>query len=407
MDFVKKNLLSIIALAIGLIALVAGWIISSGMAKQQIEDVREDALRAAREVNAQQVDYELPALRPGAEPWSLPRVTPNARLTDAVGERRRALASQSEQVREAAIEHNRSGKGTLVEGLFPAPEDEQAERISLSAQMVEAWPKAHEDLLEEVNAGGPIEPERLTSRLTTQRQQMVERILGSRANQELSEDEQREIAEELTAMRLGLLKSHADGLTVYAEDGRVTSDRYQTLFWDWQHALWVHTDIMHAVRRANAGSPGVSAAPIKRIFSISLSPSYNETVTPGDLSQPIPEDYSQSFTGRVGGNALYDIRHATVEAVIDVSRLDEIENAFAATNFMTLVDLDYIEFNPDVDLRAGYFYGDQSLVRAQLRIETVWLRSWIEPLLPPRVREAMGLPVEDTDTIDDGTEDQF
>lgn len=419
MDFVKKNLLSIIALTVGLIALVAGWIISSGMAKKQIDDVREDALRAAREVNSQQVDYELPALRPGAEPWTMARVTPNTRLTETVGERRRALASQSEEVREAAIEHNRSGKDTLVEGLFPAPEDEQAERISLSARMVEAWPQAHEDLLEEVNAGGAIEPDGLSSRLTTQRQQKVEQILGSRANQQLSEEEQREIADEMTAMRLGLLKSHADSLTVFADrsaflklseipaDGLVTADRYQTLFWDWQHALWVHSDIMRAVQRANADSQGVSNAPIKRIFSISLSPAYNATVTPGDLSQPIPEDYSQSFTGRVGGNPLYDIRHATVEAIIDLSRLDEIENALAATNFMTLVDLDYIEFHPDVDLRAGYYYGDQSLVRAQLRIETVWLRSWIEPLLPPRVREAMGLPVENNDTIDDGTEDQF
>jgi len=419
MDFVKKNLLSIIALAIGLIALIVGWIVSSGMTASQIEEVRQDAMRAAGEVNSQQVDYTFSALRPGEEPWSMERVTPNSRMTEIIGERRTALAAQSEQIREAAIEHNRRGKSVLVEGLFPAPEDEQSERISLSAQMVEAWPEAHRTLLGEVDAGGPIDPAQMSARLATQREQIVERILGARANQQLSEEEQREINGELTSMRLGLLKSHADGLAVFADtsafpklsdipgDGLVTADRYQTLFWDWQHAFWVHSDIMHAVREANAGSPGVSAAPVKRIFTITLGPAYNQPVTTGDLSQPIPEDYSRSFTGRVGGNPLYDIRYATIDAIIDLSRLAEIENAFAATNFMTLIDLDYTQINPDLDLGAGYYYGDQSLVRAQMQIETVWLRSWIEPYLPPRVREAMGLSELTTDTPNDDTEDQF
>lgn len=417
MDFVKKNLLSIIALAVGLIVLIASWIISSGMTQDQIEEVRQDAVQQANAVNGIQVDYELPALRPGEEAWSMTRVTPNARMTELVGERLSELVSQSEQVRRAAIEHNSRGKTVLVEGLFPAPEDEQADRVSLSAQMVEAWPEAHEALLERVNAGGPIDSAQLASRLATQRDQIVEQILGSRANQELSAEEQAEITEELVGLRLGMLKAHADSLTVFADmdifeklaeipaDGLVTADRYQTLFWDWQHAYWVHEDLLEAVQQANTGQ-GVSAAPIKRIFSISLDPAYDSEVTTGDLSQPIAEDYSRSFTGRVGGNPLYDVRYATVDAIIDLSRLPEIENAISAVNFMTLIDLDYVEVNPDSDLRRGYFYGNQSLVRAQMRIETVWLRSWIEEYLPPRVREVMGLPVE-TDTPDDGTEDQF
>jgi hypothetical protein len=221
----------------------------------------------------------------------------------------------------------------------------------------------------------------------------------------------------LATLRLGLLKAHADEQTVFASpsiftklteipaDGLVTRDQYQTLFWDWQHAYWVHQDLIEAVGIAN-GDQGVSQAPIKRVFSIAVGPAYNQQVTTGSLSQPISEDYSQNFTGRVGGNPLYDVRYATVDAIIDLSRLPEIENAIAAANFMTLVDLDYYSINPDQDLREGFYYGNESLVRAQMRIETVWLRSWIEPFLPPRVREAMGLPVE-TETPNDGTEDQF
>lgn len=418
MDFVKKNLLSIIALVIGLAGLIGGWIVSSGMTKKQIDDVRKDAVSAANSINSLQVDYELPALRPGEEPWSMSRVTPNSRLTQLVGEQLQALVAQSEEVRQAALAHNSDGKEVLVEGLFPKPENEEAQRISLSAQMVERWPEAHEQLLERSNAGGPINAQQMASRLVTERQQMVERILGSRANQQLSPEEQQEITDELAKIRLGLLKGHADSLTVFGErdmfvklneipdDGLVTRERYQTLFWDWQHAYWVHEDILEAVTIANEGSGGVSAAPIKRVLSITLDPAYASEVTTGSLSQPISEDYSQSFTGRVGGNPLFDIRYANVEAIIDLSRLPEIENAISEANFMTLIDLDYYEINPDEDLRDGYFYGNQSLVRAQMRIETVWLRSWIEQYLPPRVREAMGLPVE-TETPDDGSDGQF
>ncbi len=418
MDFVKKNLLSIIALVIGLAGLIGGWIISSGMTKKQIDDVRQDAVQAANSINSLQVDYELPALRPGEEPWTMSRVTPNSRLTQIVGEQLEALVAQSEEVRQEAIAHNSAGKTVLVEGLFPKPQNEEAERISLSARMVERWPEAHEELLERSNAGGPIDAQQMASRLTTQRQQMVEQILGSRANQELSPFEEQEITNDLAKARLGMLKGHADSLTVFGErdlfvklneipaDGLVTRERYQTLFWDWQHAYWVHEDILEAVVTANEGSDGISGAPIKRIFSITLEPAYNSEVTQGSLSQPISEDYSQSFTGRVGGNPLFDIRYATVDAIIDLSRLPEIENAISEANFMTLIDLDYYEINPDQDLREGYYYGDQSLVRAQMRIETVWLRSWIEQYLPPRVREIMGLPVE-TESPDDGSDGQF
>lgn len=418
MDFVKKNLLSIIALVIGLAGLIGGWIVSSGMTKSQIDDVRQDAVSAANSINSLQVDYELPALRPGEEPWTLSRVTPNSRLTQLVGEQLAALVAQSEEVRQAAIKHNSDGKTVLVDGLFPKPQNEEAERISLSARMVERWPAAHDELLERSNAGGPIDAQQMTASLTMQRQRKVEEILGSRANQELSPFEQQEITNDLAKARLSLLKNHADSLNVFGErdmfvklneipaDGLVTRERYQTLFWDWQHAYWVHEDILEAVVKANEPSKGVSNAPIKRIFSISLDPAYNTEVTTGSLSQPIGEDYSQSFTGRVGGNPLFDVRYATVEAIIDLSRLPEIENAISQANFMTLIDLDYFEINPDQDLRQGYYYGDQSLVRAQMRIETVWLRSWIEQYLPPRVRETMGLPVEN-ETPDDGSDGQF
>ena len=419
MDFVKKNLLSIIALVIGLAGLIGGWIVSNGMTKSQIEEVRRDAVGAANSINGIQVDYELPALRPGEEPWSMSRVTPNARMTQLVSEQLTALVAQSEEVRQAAIAHNSEGKTPLVQGLFPKPQNEEAERISLSAQMVARWPTAHDSLLERSGAGGPIDAQQMAARLTTQRQQMVERILGSRANQELSAFEQQEITDDLAKSRLGLLKNHADSLTVFGErdmfvkltevpaDGLVTRDRYQTLFWDWQHAYWVHEDILEAAVKANEGAGGISNAPVKRIFSITLGPAYTTEVTTGSLSQPIAEDYSQSFTGRVGGNALFDLRYVTVDAIIDLARLPEIENAISEANFMTLIDLDYYEINPDQDLREGYFYGDQSLVRAQMRIETVWLRSWIEQYLPPRVREAMGLPVEDNTTPDDGSDGQF
>jgi hypothetical protein len=48
-------------------------------------------------------------------------------------------------------------------------------------------------------------------------------------------------------------------------------------------------------------------------------------------------------------------------------------------------------YDPAADLRDGFDYGDRAVAKVTLDLETVWIRSWLEPLMPPPVKTALGL----------------
>jgi hypothetical protein len=53
--------------------------------------------------------------------------------------------------------------------------------------------------------------------------------------------------------------------------------------------------------------------------------------------------------------------------------------------------MDLYRVDPIEELKNGYFYGSDPVVRATIEIETVWLREWRKDLMPTDVRAALGL----------------
>ena len=96
-------------------------------------------------------------------------------------------------------------------------------------------------------------------------------------------------------------------------------------------------------------------------------------------------------------NPFYDLRYAEIDLVAASSQLPAVLDAFNSTNLMTVTDFDTVEFDPVPGFQQGYFYGGDHLVRVHLRVESVWLRHWMKPYMPPSVREAMGIPPEPED----------
>ena len=43
------------------------------------------------------------------------------------------------------------------------------------------------------------------------------------------------------------------------------------------------------------------------------------------------------------------------------------------------------------ELASGYYYGDDHVSRAQITIETIWLREWTKQWMPPNVKVTVGL----------------
>jgi hypothetical protein len=105
----------------------------------------------------------------------------------------------------------------------------------------------------------------------------------------------------------------------------------------------------------------------------------------------IATDASASVTGRVShdGNQLYDVRPVTLSLIVSSERLPEILDAISSTNFMSVIDLDVSRVDPWEDLKQGYYYGDEHVVRVDLTIETIWLRQWLKAYMPATVKTLM------------------
>ena len=189
-----------------------------------------------------------------------------------------------------------------------------------------------------------------------------------------------------------------------------------TWVWDW----WVISDVLRAVSLANTDDAGVALAvpdaPVKRVEFVGVdelalagpqtadpaAPSTGRSTRGGrGTPQPDPAQAARAsgpatFTARSGGRAgsPYDIRYVDLTIVAASDDLPRFIDALGKTNYMTVVDLDLEHLDPIAALQAGYFYGDDHVVRAAMRIETVWLRAWTADYMPDEVKEPLGVPVD-------------
>jgi hypothetical protein len=115
----------------------------------------------------------------------------------------------------------------------------------------------------------------------------------------------------------------------------------------------------------------------------------------------MPLDPGRSITGRYGGdgNTLYDVRRARLTVIVSSARLQEFLEAIPRTNFMTVTDLDLAEVKAWDDLKKGYYYGPEHVVKATVDVESVWLRSWVAPYMPSRLKAAFKIPEPAPDAL--------
>ncbi|HYF14661.1 MAG TPA: hypothetical protein VD971_06260 [Phycisphaerales bacterium] len=200
-------------------------------------------------------------------------------------------------------------------------------------------------------------------------------------------------------------------------------NRSQLFLHQWD--LWLLQDLFAAVRAANSADGklvGIDQAVVKRIEKIDIMApegmkpldatgrvAADPNAAPADpfasggdagaAAPPapgpgmVPLDTKVSFTGRARGgwNPMYEVRRVRVTGVFSSARINEFFDALARTNFMTVTDVDVSYVDVFDDLRQGYYYGDEHVVRATVSIETVWLKSWLIPLMPRELQEALGM----------------
>lgn len=429
LTWLKSNVLIVIfcVLAIGLP--ITAWIFSTGWSESIAEEQETRARQLHSQVTGARVTYALPAVMPGESTVEVSSA-PNRRLTEWFQQQRDNRLDQVGRVREELLAFNRRGHAPLVDGLFPEPEtadDRDFLPIDFMRQLVgfRGAPSAYDQLLESFNAGRPGNDERLVESLSDLRDRERERIRAERGPGDLTEEEERRIAETLMDRRLSEYQRRARLVTVFVDEdallpgrsnefsarpGEVPSERptlHRTFELQWD--FWMVSDLLAAITNANSDENGnrmnVEQGVVKRVKSIEVErmpiwgsePAARRNAIPEGPDGLIGTDPEHSVTGRWTnpGNQLYDVRVAHLTLIVSSERLPELFDAFSRTNLMTVIGLSVEEVDVWEDLRAGFYYGSDHVVQVELQVETIWVRDWMRPLMPPRVRELLG--VEDAE----------
>ncbi|TVQ32246.1 MAG: hypothetical protein EA376_06250 [Phycisphaeraceae bacterium] len=426
LGWIKSNLAIVIIAAVAIIALPTLLFLSARMStglRNQVQSEVDEDYRAIQQISAR---FRIPSLDPTEPAIEFTR-PPNQPTIDLIRERIEDLSNQSEEFRVVAERRNREGKRILLgptvdealvmidngekpPGLFPEPDSGRETR--LRQEVSSAWIEAHRQALRRNGAGAPPSPQVVLQQLQSRWDQERSRLMTD-GRTVMDEEDQRELRERLTAERLSLYRQRAQDSSFYADMSVFagvspwTEASLPTLptIWDWQHRLWVHEDLLAAIARANidpdTGAPRfVPEAAVKRVERIRVNPwRFDEAgATPstgGNISSEISRNFDASITGRAGWplrpNPLYDTRYAELTLIVASDKIIDLINGFSAVNFMTVIDIDIEHVDHQSALAQGYVYGADHVVRARITVETLWLRSWMSRLMPPEVRNAVGV----------------
>lgn len=435
--WIKANILIVIFGVLILVIIPTAWFFGSSWGESQRVERAKAANDQLSKLKAATVDYKLPQVDPSVAEVALNKAEPNPAITEWFKTHKEELAKVAAAAYKLAEDFNkgvgpdaaslgRTEHAPMVQGLFPKGADKDAETEKLN-QMEDKLlgkrgnPNPYQAILDRVRAGGPADPVKLAAAVNDLALRESEKVTANK--RELTPEERTKLTQTLAERRLGEYQNRAREISFYATlaslpqgpngvqiehiaDPRLIEPNN---FFVYQWDLWVIDDVLTALRVANTGANGqimmADQGVVKRLESMQISgiPGMGLAAQgqPPEVSDPnpppaaadakpgmIPTDPRVSITGRTGGawNTFFDIRTVQMTVVVSSSRLRELVHAIERTNFMSVTDMDLSEVDVWEDLRQGYFYGQEHVVRAKLSIETVWLRSWTEPLMPEKLK---------------------
>jgi hypothetical protein len=413
LPWLKSNWAILVLGLIAVAALPVLWFVSNGMNTKVVETFQKRVETDYKDVSNANNPYKI--VSPTGESLLETSKPINHAMTEAYRTASEGMQAQTSVVSKAAMDLNTDeGKHKpLIDGLFPQPTELEklAKPKAFARKLIE---EARPALLKSIHAGMPPEPTDIAAQLNDMVAAKREQVRQEQGRTELDSEEQQGLQKDLLTLRLSRYQGRAAEIQVYA-DGKIFDDvpadavdKTASLaqVWDWQERLWIDTDVLRAVATANgdSGGRGVPGSVVKRITKLSVDPPpYTTNSTEGVVevrpyeagTDKAPTDFSRSITGRYAGpgsnNKWYDLRHVTIEMVADARRLPAFVDALASTNFMSVVDVDLTKLEPGTDLREGFYYGADPVVKATIVIETVWFREWREQWMPVDVKRALGM----------------
>lgn len=403
LPWLKSNWLILVLGVVALAALPTAWYFSQSMNTSYVEQVQADVTKDYDSVTKAKNAYYLQGV---AGNKLLEKSTEyNSELTQWYSERWKEVQSTTGAVWDEGLKFNKGDHDLLIkEGMFPEPPE--LEKKVRARDLVRLVIERHAQILKDARAGMPPDPAQVAAQLAEQRAAALARIQADRGA-EPDKAELERLNKELTDQRLSRYRARAGEIGVYADASVFGAIPAEVPInapglaeaWDLQERTWVHEDLFKAVRLVNSES-SVPDAVVKRVLRISLtSTGYdpaNPQFSPFEAGEEqVPTDFSRSITGRISGpgskNKWFDMRMVQLEIVVSSKRLPAFLNALAATNFISVLDVQLSPVDANADLRGGFFYGSEHVVRANLSLETIWLREWRKGWMPLEVKRALAM----------------
>lgn len=397
LDWVKAHYIVAALLVVGILAVPAAAYFSQDWSATIQKKAQKDVGDLATGLKTTNISYKVEALIPGqaAIEDSKP---PNQVVINHFSDLRAQQAKSAAEVVTHAISINKTGREVLVPGLFPEPsqQEDTIKRRDFSRAFYGDGLRA---LLRKHRADGPRDAAVLAVELNETARQIAQVDPG----QQIPPEKKDLVEKRLWETRIRAYQAHAKITAIYGEMStfrlpQVVEEPSLRDCFDFQQQYWIFDDIFSIAEAANSGQsqPGVPGAVVKRIVSIDVEP-MRIPAPSGDASgaapagDPTAPDFRASITGRVGGNSLYDIRYANTEMVVATTRIPTLLDAVSRNRFVSVVGLSIDKVEVLDDLKLGYFYGDDNVVRVRMRLETVWLRDWLKDVMPADIKSAFGL----------------
>ncbi|MBX3365295.1 MAG: hypothetical protein KF866_11090 [Phycisphaeraceae bacterium] len=441
MAWVKGHIAPVVCLGLIVISLPTAWYFSSRWSKSIVQREQKRLEGSASELTrVERMNYTLPRIAPDEQPVEL-RYAPNVAVARHFKSLIEARHDQVDRVTDEALRFNRrqpiARYAEYIAELTTNPRSPRLRTLPfdvLRDMRGERDAGAYARLLRDQRSGvdrvGLPLPERRVREVLDRRTQdfSAERVRQRGPQDGLSPDEQAQLRDELQRLRLDVYRRRASEVSVFADPeifyraGRIPAAApaqppSDVDLFEMQWNYWITSDVLAAIEIANTSGDrrvGADAGVVKRVLAYVID-DIAELWTGSSVAdfgygdegggmtssrQAVPEENgiigtsrSWSVTGRLTnpGNPLYDVREVRLSLVVDAERLPELLAALPRANFMTVLEMNLHEVDVWNDLRQGYFYGSAPVVRVELVLETIWIREWLAPLMPPNVRQRLGV----------------
>lgn len=419
LQWIKQNPIAVASVVLCLASLIFLMIVNA-KGNSFMEEARTRSQEIKRIEGFSSTPMRLPPERVDAPP----RVV-NAAVNQAAIDYLQSVFGQMQgdynKIWDLAVKHNRGDvtRGLhipMLEGLFP----DSSGRAYKLYDARDPYESAFEDMLlpasgntayPRLNAGRPASQE-----LLDQATESIERNMRIRLNippnQQLSPAQQNQLMLDKRQAMMDVLRQQAQRIHIYANRNAFQIDQWEvppqmTTLWESQMNLWIQQDIVQTIARTNRvsnPSQSVISAPIKRLNSIKVVPGYVGINTGGGIvggggrgqeqiasgETKLPDDFSYAPTGRMS-NTLYDVKHVWVDMDVDIQQLPVFMDELVQTNFMSVLKMEMSNVDEYAMLSQGYFYGTGDVVNVRILIETIWLRDWLVPMMPPAIKQMLGV----------------